>query len=383
MGKKGEFKIPPISTLAGSTLTNYFEVLSKGRVEPRYFLKVFLTTLIVLIATPFHFLEKIVFRKRLKEFSFAKEPLFIIGHWRSGTTLLHNVLTKDPDAAYFTTYHSLFPNNLASKWIFKTFMKINMPDRRPSDNVKLDINYPQEDEFGLSNCQANAYYNFFYFPRNYAEFYEKSVRLRGLTIKEKDRLYSSYSEMLKKAVINSKGERLIVKNPVNTGRVRELLKMFPDAKFLFIYRNPITVFFSTQRFFYKLFPTLWLEEVDMKFLDELILDVYLRLMQDYEDQKKLIPKENLMEICFEDFEKQPMKMIKSIYVDLLKEDFSKTDKIFEEYFGTQKEHVKNKYKVEEAVVDQVKKKWEKFIKFYGYDVPEDITVGKSFETIHH
>jgi omega-hydroxy-beta-dihydromenaquinone-9 sulfotransferase len=140
-----EFKIPPISTLAGSTIVNYFKILRLGRIAPKYYLKIFLTTLIVLIATPFHLWENIVFRRRVREFKFQKPPLFIIGHWRSGTTLLHNMLTKDPTAAYITTYQSLFPNNLASKWLFKTFMRINMPDKRPSDGVELNIDYPQED----------------------------------------------------------------------------------------------------------------------------------------------------------------------------------------------------------------------------------------------
>ena len=87
-----EFKIPQISTLPGSTVINYLKILNKNKIEPKYYLKVFLTTLIVMKATPFHWWEEITFKQKLAKFEFDKPPLFIIGHWRSGTTLLHNML---------------------------------------------------------------------------------------------------------------------------------------------------------------------------------------------------------------------------------------------------------------------------------------------------
>jgi hypothetical protein len=369
-----EFKIPPISTLAGSTLKNYLKILGTGKIAPRYSFKIALTTLIVLIATPFHFWEKLYFKKRLKNFEFKKPPLFILGHWRSGTTLLHNMLTKDPAAAYMTTYHALFPNNLASKWLFKTFMKINMPDKRPSDGVKLDINFPQEDEFSFSNCQWNAYYNFFYFPKNYSEFYEKSVHHKNLGKEEIDLWYQSYDKLVKKSLIDTKGERAIFKNPVNTARIDKLLKLYPDAKFLYIYRNPITVFYSTRRFFQQLYPTLWFHKVDNQFIDDLIFDVYKRLLDDYLKLKSLIPAENLMELRFEEFEQNPVNELEKIYSDLLKEDFSTVKQYFADYFKTQKSHKKNKYLVDAAEMDAIRKHWGKYIEMYNYDLPPDVTI---------
>jgi len=369
-----EFKIPPISTLVGSTVKNYFKILNKGRIAPQYYLKILLTTLIILIATPFHFWEKIVFSRKLKNFEFKKPPIFILGHWRSGTTLLHNLLSKDPSAGYITTYQSLFPSNLASKWLFRTFMRFNMPDKRPSDGVKLNIDFPQEDEFAFSNLQWNGYYNFFYFPTRYKTFFEQALHHKNLTKKEVELWYKSYDMLLKKALIDTKGERLIVKNPVNTGRIDKVLKLYPDAKFLFIYRNPITVFFSTQRFFQQLNPTLWLHEVDNKFIDKMIFDVYNWLMDDYLEQKSLIPEGNLIEIRFEEFEQNPVKEMKNIYTHFLKEDFSMVKKCFSAYFKTQKSHKKNKYLVEADTITEIRKHLEKYIEMYDYELPEDIQI---------
>ena len=369
-----DFKIPQISTLAGSTFGNYLKILKNNTIERKYYLKIFLTTLIVLIATPFHWWEELIFKRKLKKVKFEKPPVFIIGHWRSGTTLLHNMLCKAPSAAYITTFQSTFPNNLTSKWLFKTFMKINMPNKRPSDNVELNINFPQEDEFALGNSQENAYYNFFYFPSKYASYYERAVNHSDLDKDEIDRWYKSYDKLIKKALINTTGSQLLIKNPVNTARIDKILKLYPDAKFLYIYRNPITVFYSTQRFFQKLFPSLWLNEVDKEFIDKIIFDVYNRLMHTYQEQKLLIPKENLMELKFEEFEKNPVAKIKKIYSDLLKEDFEAEKSYFTDYFFSLNGYKKNKYLVHESTINAVRKEWGFFMDLYKYKIPNDVKV---------
>lgn len=370
----GQFKMPPISTLAGSTLINYLRVLKQGRIAPEYYIKVVLTLLIIIVSTPFHWWESILFKRRLSKFRFEKPPLFIIGHWRSGTTLLHNMLCADPEAGYVTTYQSLFPNNLGSKWIFKTFMRINTPEKRPSDNVKLDVDFPQEDEFAFGNVQPNAYYNFFYFPNEYKTFYEKAVHHKNLTEKEKKRWFNEYGKLLKKALINSNGKRLVVKNPVNTARIKHILKLCPDAKFLYIYRNPVTVYLSTEKFFRNLLPVLLLQKVDPLFMEMLIFDVYKKLEADYVQQKALIPEGNLYELKYEEFEKHPVKEIKRIYSELLHEDFDKAKEYFNKYFESIKGYKKNSYKVNRELLEKIRAELGDYMKKYGYDIPDDIVV---------
>ena len=123
------FKLPPVIMLLGSSLPNYFRVLRQGKILPKYYFNIFLTTLIVIINIPFQLWEKLLLAPKLKKASFQKPPLFILGHWRSGTTLLHNMLCTDPEASFVTTYQGVFPNNLASKAVFKTFMRKFMPNK--------------------------------------------------------------------------------------------------------------------------------------------------------------------------------------------------------------------------------------------------------------
>jgi hypothetical protein len=93
----------------------------------------------MLFASLFHWLDRWYYKKKINGYVFRKSPLFIIGHWRSGTTLLHNLLATDPGFGYTTTYQAIFPNNLRSKWIFKNFKRFQTTGERPGYDLKIAI----------------------------------------------------------------------------------------------------------------------------------------------------------------------------------------------------------------------------------------------------
>src|SRR5262249_50881069 len=75
---------------------------------------------------------------------------FIIGHWRTGTTLLHEMVTLDPRFACPTTYHCLNPNHaLLTEGLADVCLRWMLPSRRPMDNMPMGWGRPQEDEFAL------------------------------------------------------------------------------------------------------------------------------------------------------------------------------------------------------------------------------------------
>ena len=196
-------KLPPISPLVGSRRSAFFKVLKGNRVRPKSYLKISITVVLLYIGSAFHWYDRLKLRRKVESFVFKTPPLFIIGHWRSGTTLLHNLLTKDSEAGYTTTYQAVFPNNLKSKWLFKTFMQIFMPDERPGDGMKIAVHLPQEDEYALSNITNHSYYHFFYFPTAYAKLYKDSIRFESLTETELKVWKLEYYQMVVKALINT------------------------------------------------------------------------------------------------------------------------------------------------------------------------------------
>lgn len=366
-----DFRIPPISTLAGSTFWNYVKAINSGRIEWRYYHKVLLTGLVCGLASPFHFWEKF---RETKSTDGSCAPLFIIGHWRSGTTFLHNLLCQDPNAAYVSTYQSLFPNNMHSQFIFKNFMKMNMPDKRPSDNVKLGIDLPQEDEFALGNMQRLSFYDFFYFPDQFEGLFDQTIDFKGVSQKAIDQWKSAYKDLISKTQKPGPGNYPILKNPVNTGRVDKLLEIFPNAKFLHIHRNPVVVYLSIKKFFLSLFPTLQFHCTTEKQLVDLIIELYSKLMKRYLDQRHLIPEGQLYELCFEDFEKEPIQYTHEIFSQLNHSNWNEAKSKIQEYLEAQRGYQKNSYQISKPELDRVVKEWSFAFEAFDYDLPENIEI---------
>lgn len=365
-----EFKFPPITTLAGSSISNYTKMIKYGRVEFSYYNKVILTGLVSLLATPFQLRDK--FRKPAK--AADEPPIFILGHWRSGTTFLHNLLCQDSNVGFVTTYQSLFPRNMHSKWIFKNFMRLNMPTKRPTDDVELNINFPQEDEFALSNINAPSFYNFFSFPDLYEQLFEETILFKDRSKKDKEKWLVSYKNLINRAVINTNGKYAVIKNPVNTGRIDTLLKMYPDAKFLHIYRNPVIVYLSTKKFFLHLFPMLQLQGSTPDQIVDLIFDLYKKLMTEYIGKRKLIPKNQLIEIDFESFEKDPLEYTKKIYKIFKLPNWDEASINFKSYLDGLNGYKKNKYRITQQELDRVLNEWDFAFKHFKYSIPDNLKI---------
>src|SRR5207253_8457514 len=96
---------------------------------------------------------------------------FIIGHWRTGTTLLHEFLILDERHSYPTTYECLDPNHfLLTETLFTRLFRFMMPTSRPMDNMKAGFDRPQEDEFALCMLGQPSPYLHIAFPNNPPRF---------------------------------------------------------------------------------------------------------------------------------------------------------------------------------------------------------------------
>ena len=55
--------------------------------------------------------QHLVFGRTIAETKIEHPPVFIIGHWRSGTTYLHQLMVMDKRFAYPNTYDCMAPSH--------------------------------------------------------------------------------------------------------------------------------------------------------------------------------------------------------------------------------------------------------------------------------
>jgi len=371
--KKG-ILLPPA---VGYSLRILFGLVKANSVPFAYYPRLLASTAINLINLPFRTYERYKINPQFRNSSISEAPVFIIGHWRSGTTHLHNILCQDPRMAYVTTYQSVFPDTLFNKggrFLFENFMKLLIPGKRKGDNVELGPSFPQEEEFALGDKTPVCYYYFWLFPQNILKYYNSFVRFWDIESKEMQSWKEDYLLLIKKALKNTNGNRLLSKNPTNTGRVKVLLEMFPDAKFIYIHRNPVEVFLSTLHFYTEMMKPLRLQDISEKDIEEAVFEIYKRLMSDYFAQKELIPAGNLVEISFDDLQNKSAWCIEHIYNSLNLGGYDQAKSLFSKYFEGTKNYSKNIHTIKREHLERVLHEWGFVMEKYNYTTPENIQV---------
>ncbi len=335
-----------ITVLAGGSISHLISQLANHSLDIKYAGRVAGTIMVSLILEPFRWWEELIWRSRISRVSISKPPVFIIGYWRSGTTLLHNLLCRAPGAAYITTYQTVFPNHLLShSWWFKPIIGKFWPTHRPFDDVKMGLDFPQEEEIALANVQDISFYNFLYFPKDFERFYEKELFMKDLDSKYTARWKKEYLKLIRKAILNVRGDWFISKSPSNMARIGHILEMFPDARFIFLYRDPYKTVESFYRFFQEIMPAVQVQDSNNNLTRERMTRVYCDMITKYfEDKDKILP-QNLIEIKFEDFKKNPSEGLKKIFDQFGIPGFEEARLHFEKYMEEVSGFQQTKYEV--------------------------------------
>ncbi|MFI3305041.1 MAG: sulfotransferase [Rikenellaceae bacterium] len=369
---KFEFSKIPITTLIGADWQTFKEVCRGRIVDKNYRGKYHLTAIICWLISLLGGIERWKYRRLLADKKLEKDPVFVLGHWRSGTTYVHNVLSCDKEFGYTSTYQTVFPNVvLFLQPMFKAIMQRVMPDKRPMDNLELKPDLPQEEEFAISGMCPYSYYNFWFFPKDMMEYCDKYLLMNNINDEERRVFGETFVKLVKLSLHNTGGSRYLSKNPPHTGRVKELLKLFPNAKFIFLMRNPYAVYESTKGFFTQTIAPLKLQDRTDEELTREFVEVYRLLYDKFQEDKLLIPEGNLIEIKFEEFETDAMAATERIYRELSLDGFEAARPAMEEYVNGKKGHKKNKYSYPEQTVTTVEKSWGRALKEWGYQLERE------------
>lgn len=363
-----EFSKLPINTLVGADWKTFHAICDGRDIDPAYRGKYRLTKMVCRLLSTLAPIQESRYQKLLAGQPLQHDPVFILGHWRSGTTFVHNVLSCDKHFGYNTTYQTVFPHLMMfGQSFFKKNMSWLMPDHRPTDNMELAVDLPQEEEFALSNMMPYTYYNFWFLPKYMQEYCDKYMLFNDIPADELKVFEETFTKLIKISLWNTGGTQFLSKNPPHTGRVKELVKMFPNAKFIYLMRNPYTVFESTRSFFTNTIQPLKLEDFSNAQIEENILSIYSKLYHKYQEDKQFVPEGNLIEVKFEDFEADALAMTEKIYKTLSLPGWEESHEAIAAYVGSKKGYKKNKYKYDARTIELVEKNWNFAIDDWGYE----------------
>lgn len=316
---------------------------------------------------PFRLWQSVAYGRRINRTEIHPQPVFLIGFWRSGTTLLHNLFACDPQWGFVNTYQAALPDLfLAGQNRLRRMLASALPENRGIDNMPVDFALPQEEEIALMCASALSPYVSLNFPRTANHTFEYLFMGDEVGQREREQWRKAYTRLLKAATLYMDGKPLVLKSPSNTSRIAELLHLFPDARFVFIHRNPYDTVRSYQHLLRMMNGWHALQSVDFEELMQHHVRIYRRMAEAYLEQRTLIPDGRLVEIRYEDLEQDKIAQVHRIYDELNLDGYDAFAPQLADYVESIADFQKNPSHISDQVVQLVNEHVPFLVTEFGY-----------------
>ena len=352
----------------GMTAGDYWRLLWHGRFQiapSRWHLGI-ITLFTSIFNSLLAWIQFICFEWRIRKTELPRQPVFVIGHFRSGTTMLFEFLACDEQFTYPTTYECFSPRHfLLTERLIPWVMSRLLPKRRPMDNMRAGFEQPQEDEFALLSLSAPTIYRRLAFPNQPPPY------LETLTFEDEQsavlRRWQKQLIWFYRAVVLRKIKRLLIKSPVHTGRIARLIKLFPDARFVHIVRNPQDIFPSIKNAWRVLDLTQGFQiPRNEDQLNEFIFDTLQEMYRGFWEQSASLTKGQLCEVKYEDLLADPLNQIRRIYEQLSLGDFDALQPVLENRIVELGDYQRNRFESSAVMQQTVDERWAEYASRYGY-----------------
>lgn len=366
-GNRAETKPPAVSVWFGVSLGGWLRLLRRNgfAVAPRYWLRALKITLFALHNSAYGLVERLIYARRVARTE-VTAPLFIIGHWRSGTTLLHEYLARDPRHSYPTTYDCFAPCHflVTGKYGPKILDRM-MPDERPMDSMQLKAELPQEDDFALALLGQPSLVVMLAFPNNLPGD-GALFDLKALTTEQRRDWQACLKRFLQRVAFRSPGRRLVLKSPIHSARIDAILEAFPHARFLCIHRDPFAVYPSTLRMVAALHPYLALQDPGHDELERLTLANGEKIYAGLAEARRSVPEGQFHELSYEDLVESPVQVLEAAYAALDLGDFEPVRAVYEAAAAEKKEYRAKTYNPPQKVRESLRNHWPEPCRRYGH-----------------
>jgi len=347
--------------IAGMRLSRFIKLIFKNGMSlyPKYFVRFLFLLQNGVWASIFYRKEKKLYQKRIVEHTLSDDPIIIIGHWRTGSTFLHQLLALDNNLTTTNVFQGSIPDSfLSSRKSYEPIMGRALRGTRPMDQVKLSMDEPLEDEYALFRLSSYSPLENLVFPKLKGYFLNvfPGFLPEGKQLSDwKEALIHFYKKL---TLLNNK--TILIKNPFHSFRIKTLNEIFPNARYIHIIRNPHKVVPSTIRMWdivgkQNAMNSKW-QKPSIKEASELYKSMLLQIDEDL----KSLPENRYCEIKFEELEKDPLMYVKEIYKHLNVQFSEEFEKQINDFLIGIKEYQKNKYEMpedEKLEINNILEQW--------------------------
>lgn len=315
---------------------------------------------------PISAVERLAIARHLPPINTMEPPVFILGHWRSGTTHLYNMMSLGQFGYVPPVAVGLPWDMFGIARALRPLLERALPEHRWIDRIPVTPVSPQEDEIGLASMTDLSFYHGIYFPAAFDRLIDRGLFFDDCTPADIARWEERFTYFLRKLRLQQ-GARMLIKNPVYTGRAAQLVRLFPDAKFIHIHRNPLDVFLSMRNFYKRLLGVMALQEVPAELdVDATILRVYDRMMGQLVKDTAEMRAPNFVELPYAALDADPISALGTIYQTLDLPEFDLARPKFEDYLAKLGTFEKNAFKTDDEAAEKVAQHWKPWIERWGY-----------------
>ncbi|MDQ7089818.1 MAG: sulfotransferase [Methylococcales bacterium] len=242
-----------------------------------------------------------------------KQPLFIMGLPRTGSTHLHNLLAQDPNSRWlhlweaFTPSPSPDPKTVATdsriKKTQESFKAYEMFNPESTAMHKYNANAPEECLWLLQHDFMSISFSFLMSIPSYTEW---------LKTQDMTPVYDYYRHQLQLLSWKWSADHWVLKNPFHMGDLSALTAVFPDAHFIQTHREPLKVTASYSRLIEKLRPA-YSDKVDSQIIGKETLDILSHQIEQGMKARTAISDGQICDIPFDNLVKDPVGTVQQIY----------------------------------------------------------------------
>ena len=286
-------------------------------------------------------------------FSEPSDPVFVIGLPRSGTTFLFNLLSLDVAhrSPLYWEIMSPLPITKNEKEEYKRERKINrelklaktlIPKLRAMHTIRA--NTPEEcEQIATMNVRSFVYMCMADVPE-YIDY---------LKYCSFDSVFMWHKRFFQALELNGKPKRWLLKDPSHIGHLPEILKTYPNAKFIHIHRDPtdsVGSFCSLTKNVRSAFS----RKVNTNDIGKTVIDFWNHNLNKGMEDRRQLSSNQIIDINYHDFIQSPLNQIKNVYLQLGFDMTIETENNIESYLSQNQGNTKSdhQYSLDEFGLDK-------------------------------